>query len=172
MCTLNSEYCSVQLRGWMWGHLPTWIFPFEVYRSEIHTYTTIRLHSSSCKPISCLINLIVKLTEHCPFREFEAAEKNFDHVIKDLRKLKSIQIDVKFVSGSYITNQFLYELFKSTGVLVIFGKVKETKKSYLPVGRQKGFEDFLEQDPLTFGQYMIKKRSFAKWCENNPGYGY
>ena len=65
MCTLNWIVTEEIPEGWMLGHLPTWIFPFEVYRSEIHTYNTIRLHSSSCKPISCLINLIVKLTEHC-----------------------------------------------------------------------------------------------------------
>ena len=111
--------------------------------------------------------LELKLTEHCPFREFEAAEKNFDHVIKDLRKLKSIQIDVNSVGGIDITNQHLYDLFKSTGVLVIFGKVKENQLSI----RQKEFENFLEDDPTTLGHYMIKKRKFVEWCKNNPEYG-
>ena len=89
-------------------------------------------------------------------------------MMKNFPKLKSLQIDGSCVTAIDVPNEYLSAIFKKFGTFIIFGKVKEIN---MP-DRQTNFEDFLENDPLTLGKYLKDKRSFAKWCENNIGYGY
>ena len=89
--------------------------------------------------------------------------------MKSFPKLKSLQIDGNSVNSAIkVSNECLSTIFRDSGIFIIFGKVKEME---MP-DRQKNFEDFLGQDPLLLGKYYKEKRNFAKWCENNIGYGY
>ena len=92
--------------------------------------------------------------------------KTFKALITE--NLKSIQIDGGCVSNFHLSKEDLYQFFKDTKIFVIFGKVKKTKMSR----RQKLFEVFLKQDPITLKRYQIEKQKFAVWCKSNPGYGY
>ena len=129
--------------------------------------------SASAQYFPNLERLQITYEEEQPKTEFNL-ENAIDALVKNFRKIKSIQIDEVSVGGINITSKYLYELFKSTGVLVIFGEVKDNHLSIT----QENFENFLEDDRPTFGNYMIKrdymikKREFVEWCKNNPGYGY
>ena len=96
--------------------------------------------------------------------DFAALEK----MLKNFPKLKSLQIDGDSVIAIDVPNEHLSVIFRESGIFIIFGKVKEINMS----DRQINFEDFLEDDPLTLGKYYKEKRNFAKWCQNNIGYGY
>ena len=82
--------------------------------------------------------------------------------------LKSIQIDGGCISNIHLSKEDLYQMFKDTKIFVIFGKVKKSKMSE----RQKCFEEFLNQDPITWKRYQMEKQKFANWCKSNFGYGY
>ena len=112
-------------------------------------------------------------------RLYISSEKIFSHytrldletleeLLENFPTLKSLQIDGDYITAIDVPNECLTDIFRDYGIFIIFGKVMEIEMC----DRQKNFEDFLEQDPLLLGKYYKEKRNFAKWCENNIGYGY
>ena len=88
-------------------------------------------------------------------------------MVENFQNLVTIHIDEEPLPKVDVPNEYLYEIFKDFGILVIFGSVSYNKMSNI----QKNFEDFLEHDPLTFEKYNQAKCSYAKWCDNNHWFG-
>ena len=88
-------------------------------------------------------------------------EEDLRNLIKNAPKLRSIQLDRPILE---ISNQSLYEIFKNSNILVIFGKNGSKD------GKQSSFEEFLIETDL-FRKYHRMKKNFEKWCDNNPEYG-
>ena len=88
------------------------------------------------------------------------------NLVENFPKLNTLHIDDEKLPEANVSNEELCEIFKDYGILVIFGSI------YYVSNIQKNFEDFLEHDPLTLEKYKQAKRSYAKWCKNNPWFGY
>ena len=87
-------------------------------------------------------------------------------LVESFPKLNTLQIDEETLPEVNIPNEELCEIFKDYGIFVIFGSVNDVSNI------QKNFEDFLEHDPLTLEKYKQAKQRYAKWCKNNPWFGY
>ena len=87
-------------------------------------------------------------------------------IVENFQNLVTIHIDEEPLPEVDVPNEYLYEIFKNYGILVIFGSIKERSKV------QKNFEDFLEHDPLTLEKYKEAKCSHAKWLNYNHSCGY
>ena len=89
-------------------------------------------------------------------------------MVENFQNLVTIHIDEEPLPKVDVPNEYLYEIFKDFGILVIFGSASYNEISNI----QKNFEDFLEHDPLTLEKYNQAKSSYAKWCKINRLFGY